>query len=345
MNHTPKTDWSKQRKADLRNRILTSAKREEELGRRRKRQRFYWAAAAILPIVLTLGYFWNESRTEPSIDQFVREMPLDSPQNTDKVTVILGEGNQIVLDEEEGHVEYSETGSNVSMGNGKSVEQQVGKGNDPTFNTVMVPYGKRSFIKLSDGTKVWINSGSKLVFPAVFSAKSREVYLEGEAIFEVAHNKEKPFRVKSSTQSIEVLGTIFNVSHYSEDEVMQTILKSGSIRITYQNKGKGFLMEPGTLSSFNKNSKKVSTQTVNPDDYFSWRDGFLTLNNSSLGEIASRLSRYYNIPIFFANSDLSTQTFSGRLDLSEDMVQVLNTIKETTDFKIVENQQSIVLKK
>lgn len=341
MDDMPKPDWSKDRKDDLRNRIFKSAKREEAL---RKKHQVYWAAAALVPLVLAFTFFFNQNDTEPNIDDFVKQSQDPLPQNTDKVTVILGEGNQIALEEDEGRVEYSKNGSNVNMGNGKHVEQQVGNIEKPTFNTVMVPYGKRSYIKLSDGTEVWINSGSKLVFPAVFSSKSREVYLEGEAIFEVAHNKEKPFRVKSATQSIEVLGTVFNVSHYSEDDLMQTVLKSGSIRIRYNNDPKGFLIKPGTLSSFNKRSNTISTHSVNPDDYFSWRDGFLTLDNSSLGEIASRLSRYYNKPIFFDGPELTQQTFSGRLDLSEDMVEVLKIIKETTDFQIIENQSSIVLK-
>lgn len=344
MGHTPKTDWTQERKANLRNRILVSAKREEELRKKRKQRQLYWMAAAMIPLVFTIGYFYWGNNTEPTLDQFVKEMPIPSAQSTDKVTVVLGEGNHVVLDEDEGHVEYSESGSNVNMGNGKSVEQMVSVGNKPTFNTIMVPFGKRSYIKLSDGTKVWINSGSKLVYPAVFTQEAREVYLEGEAIFEVAHNKEKPFRVKSSTQSIEVLGTVFNVSHYSEDKLMQTVLKSGSIRITYENDNKGFLMEPGTLSSFNTSSRKVRTQKVDPDDYFSWRDGFLTLDNNSLGEIASKLSRYYNVPIFFENNDLTKQTFSGRLNLSEDMVKVLQTIRQTTDFEIVENSNAILLK-
>lgn len=344
MGHIPKKDWSEERKTNLRNRILISAKREEELQKKRKRQQFYWAAAAIVPLVFAIGFYFVEQKSEPSIDQFVNEMPTTMPQNTDKVTVVLGEGKQIALEEDEGHVEYSATGSSVNMGNGKSVEQMVGAGNKPTFNTIMVPFGKRSYIKLSDGTKVWINSGSKLVYPAVFSSDSREVYLDGEAIFEVAHNKSKPFRVKSSTQSIEVLGTVFNVSHYADDELMQTVLKSGSIKITYKSNGKGFLMQPGTLSSFDKTTRRVNTQTVNANDYFSWRDGFLTLDNSSLGDIASRLSRYYNTPIFFENQKLADETFSGRLDLSEDMASVLNIIKETFDFKIVENKGSILLK-
>lgn len=344
MGITPQNDWSKEQKAKLKNRILLSAKKVEELEKKRRHRRFYWAAAAVIPVLLTLGYFYTNSNSESSIDRFVKQMPKPMSQKTDKVTVVLGEGDKVSLEEDEGRLEYSETGSSVTMGNGKNIEQRVSMDSKPTFNTVMVPYGKRSYIKLSDGTKVWINSGSRLVFPAAFQEKAREVYLEGEAIFEVAHNKEKPFRVKSSTQSIEVLGTVFNVSHYSEDDLMQTVLKSGSIRIKYQNDGKSIVMKPGTLSSFNTKSSTVTTQVVNPDDYFSWRDGFLTLNNSSLGEIALRLSRYYNTPIFFDSNTLASQTFSGSLDLSEDIIKVLQTIKETSDFEIVENQDNIVIK-
>ncbi|WP_421804437.1 FecR family protein [Flagellimonas sp.] len=345
MGQTPDKGWSSERKVNLRNKIMASAQKEKELRLLQKKRRYYWAAAAVIPILLTLGYFSMQSKEKPSIDQFVKEMPLELPQNTDKVTVILGEGNQVALDEDEGRVEYSETGSNIQMGNGKQIKQNVDNPDNPIFNTVMVPYGKRSYIKLSDGTKVWINSGSKLIFPAVFEDESREVYLEGEAIFEVTHNKERPFRVKSGTQSIEVLGTVFNVSHYSEDDLMQTVLKSGSIRIRYKDNKKGILIQPGTLSSFNQRSNTINTYQVDPDDYFSWRDGFLTLDNNSLGDIASRLSRYYNKPVFLDSNKLADQTFSGRLDLSEDMVDVLHIIKETTDFEIIENQESILLKR
>lgn len=344
MGQVPKHhNWSERKKALLRDRILTSASHVKGVRRLRRRKRVFIAAAAMIPALIALGFLFREP-AEPTLQEFVRGMSKTESLHTDKVTVILGQGERVAMEEEEGHVEYSATGSNVQLGSGKTVEQQVEKDNAPIFNTVLVPYGKRSFLKLSDGTKVWINSGSKMVFPAVFSGNTREVFLEGEAIFEVAHNKQKPFRVHSNTQKIEVLGTVFNVSNYPEDNLMETVLKTGSIRITYQQDDKNsFLIKPGTLSSYDRASQKISTQKVNVDDYFSWRNGFLTLANHSLKEITTRLSRYYNQPIEIKGDKLSTLTFSGRLDLSEKLEQILKTIQETTNFQIIKQNETILL--
>ncbi|BFP39558.1 FecR family protein [Flavobacteriaceae bacterium GF1] len=344
MEDNPKYDWSNERKTNLRNRILTSARREKEVSKSRKRHWYYVAAASVIPLVLALGYYFGQP-TEPSLEEFVKTSSKTTLFDASKVTVVLGEGEQIAMDEDEGHVEYSETGSSVTFGQHKKTKQQTVNDDTPIFNTIMVPYGKRSFIKLSDNTKVWINSGSKLIFPAIFTSGIREVYLEGEAIFEVAHNEEKPFQVRSSTQTIEVLGTIFNVSHYSEDDLMKTVLKSGSIRMTYRDdKKNSFLMKPGTLSSFDKNSNEVSTKIVNPDHYFSWREGYLTLHSNRLDDITARLSRYYNRTIEIENEELASLTFSGRLDLSEDLGEVLETIKQTKDFQIIANNGTVLLK-
>ncbi|UBZ14976.1 FecR domain-containing protein [Flagellimonas marinaquae] len=344
MSEIPQNKWSSSEKANLRNRILDSAKREKQLRVKRKKQRVYWMAAAMVPIFIVLGFFYITATQEPSIDQFVKGLPESTSQDSEQVTVVLGKGNQVVVEGDEGRVEYSETGSSVKVGGGKSIEQQAVKNNRPTFNTIMVPFGKRSFIKLSDGTKVWINSGSRLVFPVVFSKKTREVYLEGEAIFEVAHNANKPFRVKSSTQDIEVLGTVFNVSHYPDDQVMNTVLKSGSIKISYlDQKDKGFVMKPGTLSSFNRSENQVTVKQVDPNEYFSWRDGFISLNNNSLQDIVNRISRYYNVPIQVQGENLEDLTFSGRLDLSDDIDKVLTTILESSDLTMIRDVETIIL--
>ena len=170
-------------------------------------------------------------------------------------------------------VAYSETGTDVRVGN-QTVKQEALRDNKATYNTILVPYGKRTDLKLSDGTVVWLNSGTRLVYPAVFNEDNREVYLEGEAIFDVAHNPEKPFRVLSEHQRIEVLGTVFNVSSYPEDVETSTVLKSGSVRVSYSaKKDAAMRMTPGMRSAFNARTQKVYTQQVDPEDYFSWRDG------------------------------------------------------------------------
>ncbi|MEC7263199.1 MAG: FecR domain-containing protein [Bacteroidota bacterium] len=342
MDNTPKHTWTDERKNRLKNRILNSATQEKRISARRKRN-IILVAAAVVPLLLVVGSKFLMPH-EPTLDDFVKSMPVTDVSESDKVTVILGQGEKVAMEDEEGRVEYSNSGSNITLGSGKNLSQEAIQDNKPIFNTVIVPYGKRSFVKLSDGTMVWINSGSKIVYPAVFKGDKREVFLEGEAIFEVAHNKEKPFRVKSATQVIEVLGTVFNVSHYSDDELMNTVLKSGSIRMTYMNdEDSSFIMKPGTLSSFNKEAKAVSVKQVDPNDYFSWREGFMSLNNNSLKDIANRISRYYNVPISIKGEALEHVTFSGRLDLSEDIYKVLNTVKESAGFNIVKNSETIIL--
>ena len=345
MDQTPKHHWTEERKELLKGRILKSASLEQKRAKKQGRRTVLLIAAAAVPLLFIMATKLL-APSEPSLDDFIKSMPKTEVSNADKVTVIIGQGQQIAMDEEEGSVEYSDSGSSITLGSGKSLAQEAVKDNKPVFNTVLVPFGKRSFVKLSDGTKVWINSGSKMVYPAVFKGNKREVFLEGEAIFEVAHNTQKPFMVKSSSQEIEVLGTVFNVSHYSDDEIMNTVLKSGSIKMTYMDDDESsFVMKPGTLSSFDKDAMAITVQQVDPDDYFSWREGFISLSNKSLQEIANRISRYYNVSIEIEGKGLDKLTFSGRLDLSEDIAKVLNTIKESSDINIIENQETIILTK
>lgn len=239
----------------------------------------------------------------------------------------------------------------MSIGNLKSISQELSKQKKAVYNTLIVPYGKRSEVVLSDGSKVWLNSGSKLIFPAIFSNDKREVYLEGEAIFEVTHNEKKSFIVKSKNQDIEVLGTIFNVSNYSDDDSIFTVLKSGSVQIHYKNDNlisskKHLKIAPNTLATYNKKAKRIDTSTVNVETYFSWRDGVFVFKNDALKTIMKKLSRYYNVDIIINDENLSNQMFSGYLDVNEDLDHVLKIINqaETSPFtyKMIDNNQLII---
>lgn len=339
-----KNKLSVEERRELRNRILKSVSDYNRRKRISVRLAVYGSIAA--GILLTLGLFFYLQRSgDPSIEDFVRSAPEVDYKDGDAVSIILDKGEAIDL-EDNTSVQYSKSGTNVQLGSNQQVEQEAIRNDEAVFNTIVVPYGKRSQVKLSDGTLVWINSGSKLVYPATFKEEIRKVFLEGEAIFEVAHNPDQPFHVLSGHQEIEVLGTVFNVSHYSEDAEMQTVLKSGSIRISYERDkgGPSFVMEPGQLSGFDTESHSIRRQRVNVDDYFSWRDGFLTLRNHSLDYITTKLSRYYNAEIRIEDPDLSRLTFSGKLDLKEDVGAVLDLIKETTAFEVVRESDTIILK-
>ena len=329
-------------KAFLRERIIQSAQRA---NKKKKHVHLVFAVAASVVLLFGVGYFLQYN-SEPSVEEYVKSAPKVDPQEVDRVTLILGEGSKLNLDEENSQIQYSASGEDVNLGNKKSVNQQSMVNEKPIFNTILVPFGKRTNLQLSDGTVVWLNSGSKMVFPAVFKGESRLVYLEGEAIFEVSHNPEKPFRVISGSQEIEVLGTVFNVTNYPGDEVVETVLKSGSINVTYKDQDKkSFKLVPGTLASFNTKTAKVQMKEVDVDNYFSWRKGFLRFEKSSLVHIMIQLSRYYDIEILIEDKDLAKETFSGNLELKEDVREIIEIIRKTTEFKVETIEKRIIITK
>lgn len=314
---------------------------------RRKKvyNKVFFATAASVLLLLGIGVvYFNTIQPDQSINGFVESAPDTDVLKADGVTLILGNGTNLNLKEDNTSIQYSSTGEEVRLGSGKTVNQSSAQDNLPSYNTLLVPYGKRTDLRLSDGTIVWLNSGSKLIYPAVFSGNNREVFLEGEAIFEVTHNPNKPFKVKSRNQEITVLGTIFNVSHYAEDEEMFTVLKSGSVELSFSNKKQQKVrLEPGKLASFNPSSTEVRVREVNVDDYFSWREGFLKLKKNNLGFIMAKLSRFYNVQIRIQDEALANQTFSGNLDLKGDVMSVIKIIQETSNFEVESEGMKIIL--
>ncbi len=317
----------------------------------KKRIRFGMGAAASLLFFATLGfYYFNYNGDSTSIESYVKATSnnVDAEKSTE-VTLILDNNTNINVDEDNTNITYSNSGSKVKIGSLKEVDQVTEKNNEIVYNTLIVPYGRRSQLELSDGSKVWLNSGSKLVYPVVFTGKNREVYLEGEGIFDVAHNKKQPFVVKAENHEIEVLGTTFNVSNYPEDGNISTTLKNGSVQINYEGdsffgRKKALRIAPGTQAIYAKSANRISAKKVDVDKYFSWREGVFIFKSDDLKHIMKRLSRYYNVDIVINDVELENQTFSGYLDLKDDVENVVKIIKETTNFEYTkQNENQIII--
>lgn len=310
-----------------------------------KRQLVRWSVAAslFLAVILTsIGYFRVNSRT--AIANYAQTLTNIKAENSTRI--ILQNGEEVQIDKKQSQIRYDAKGENILINSEQKVFQEIND-SKAVFNTIIVPYGKRSQITLSEGTKVWLNSGSKLVYPATFTEKKREVYIEGEAVFEVEHIKDKPFVVSTKDFDIKVLGTVFNVSAYSDDKYSSTVLEQGKIELICR--GVSILSDeklnisPGSMAVFDRNHKTFEQQQVNPQKYLSWREGYLIFNSEKLENILKKLGRYYNIEMVITDDHLRDETFSGYLDLKNSPEEVLSVINETTSLSYTIDHEKIII--
>ncbi len=333
---------TKEEKENLKSRIHTSIHEYEKMRKKKRLYYFLGAAAAVVSVFFTSIFYYNNYDNSSKIRNYVEVNQIDISKEGD-VKLVLNENEEIKIKEKVSSIEYSSSGNKVDINNATKVDQS----SKDNFNTIIVPYGKRTKITLSEGTKVWLNSGSKLTYPVVFNEDKREVHLVGEAIFDVRHNKEKPFFVITNDYNIKVLGTVFNVSSYEDDSFTSTALERGSVEIKYPSNsifGKSTLkITPGTLAVYNSSSKIIKSNKVDVTKYMSWRDGKFIFKKQRLNDIVKKLSRYYNVNITIENTELNGETFSGHLDLKDSIEKVLEVIKETTDLKYKKEAGKIVI--
>ena len=299
------------------------------------------SAAVFLLLIGISAVFTSVRKSE--IKTFAENSKLDLP--TGNTRLILA-GEEIQINSDESKIKYEEKGNQIHINSSDSIKQEVND-NEIVYNTVIVPYGKRTQITLADNSSIWLNSGSKLIYPARFAANKREVYLEGEAIFEVSHNREQPFHVITRDVEVKVLGTVFDVCAYRDDSITSTVLEKGSVELRYSKNSfisqAKLTMTPGTIAVYSPQEQMMEQSDVNTRLYTSWREGYLVLERQTLGEILKKISRYYNVSIELNDQSLRDETFTGNLDLRNSAVQVLESIGEIISAKIEKNNDKILI--
>lgn len=244
------------------------------------------------------------------------------------------------------------------------------------FNEFRVPYGSKSSLILPDGTKVWMNSGSRLRYPEKFAVNDRTIYLEGEAFFDVTHNPNRPFIVKTSDINIKVYGTRFNVKSFPEESIIETALLSGSVVIertnsrgqvlhnikmvpnqvvSYSKKKGDFISEKpsekalvehkigSVLSSGKVNEIKPISAVTAIELVTSWKDEKMIFKKESIEDIIVKMQRWYDVKITLQNEGFKKSTFTGTFD-KETVEQALNALKLTYPFTFTINKNIIVIK-
>lgn len=202
------------------------------------------------------------------------------------------------------------------------------------YNELSVPSGQQAQLTLADGTRIWLNSKSKLIYPGEFSSKTREVILEGEGYFQVSHNPDKPFIVKTSHLDVKVLGTSFNITNYSDEDKISFALESGSISLLDKGTENSKLkLKPTDLAVFSKTTHDIQLSKGDADIYKSWLKGQFKFRNLSFEDIARRLGRNFNVQFVFVNEKIKTIKYNGSFYNYEPLHQILKIMQTNSAFR------------
>ncbi len=334
-------------KAELESRI----RKELDLEMKRKSRRLilasfmkYAALIFVLSAISGLIIYLNKENKGPGYQQFVNQ-PVQIPRNAQGPLLITSNGENVNLRKSSSSVDYSRNGA-IVVNNDSVIQATVDEPN--VMNQMIIPYGNQSKVTLADNTVVWLNAGSRLVYPTRFDGKTREVMLFGEAFFEVSKNPKKPFIVKTSDLEIQVLGTQFNVSSYAEDQLIQTVLKEGSVSVKRNNAtlfDKELILKPNQMASFNKNTRETQVSEVDANSFTLWTKGLLGFEEKDFGLIIRKLERYYNISIGFSDPKYSAIRISGKLDMKKNQDEVFEYLEKVSLTKIVtigDNQYMVI---
>lgn len=211
----------------------------------------------------------------------------------------------------------------------------------PEYHVIEVPIGGEYDLKLSDGTVVYLNSGTRLSYPSFFDGDLRKVELTGEAYFEVSKER-KPFVVHTNDLDVVVLGTSFNIRSYDQDSQVNTTLVSGKVRVMTPHDSGTYELFPNHNLNYNKNTGIIKNEKVDTDLYTSWIRGEFIFSNQSLGEILITLSRWYNFTVEYKNPSLKELKFTGSVDKRRPMSYFLNQISTVTNLKFMEDGKRII---
>lgn len=302
----------------------------------KKKNRFLKIAvsiAASLLIILTYGWhtLYNQKQVI-NYEAMISTIPqTDNP--SENVQLVLSKEKKISIEGKDIQLEYTKEG-NININSEKTITKKEKRKDDKiqTFNQLIVPIGKRSSITFTDGSQIWVNAGSRVIYPAQFTVDSREIFIEGEIYLDIVHDTKRPFIVKTRKMEIRDLGTQFGVSAYDNEANSHVVLVEGKVEIETKGERKSTL-NPNQLFLYNNKSNEKSVHQVNTQDYVAWKDGYYQFNHQKLDIVLEKLCKYYGIKIHW-DEKIHELTCSGKLDLKENPEKVLNALQNAAPIKV-----------
>jgi transmembrane sensor len=313
---------------------------------RRWVRRAMTAAAAVL-LLVGLTRLWRTYRTESAVQTPVVVV---APGGNRAVLTLAG-GQKILLDSAATGVLAEQGNTHVQkLGDGKLAYEAGGAPSAPLYNTLTTPRGGQYQLTLPDGTKVWLNAASSLTYPTAFTGNNRTVEMTGEAYFEVVHDKKRPFMVKAGGQTIEDIGTQFNVNAYTDEPAQVTTLLEGAITVG------GHPLRPGEKATVTgvtgpgatgtgataTGAADIRVERGDPDQAVAWKNGLFNFTDAGLQTVMRQLSRWYNVDVTY-EGNIPPRQFTGMIGRSLTLNQVLKGLAmERVHYQIEEGNKLII---
>ncbi|WP_027125305.1 FecR family protein [Gelidibacter mesophilus] len=296
-----------------------------------------YAAVAIL--FLGIGFLYQQGYLGDTSS-------LDIPNEF--ITLELGNGSTKIINEDGASELIDNDGNIIGNQKGKTLVYGATVSNETlVYNTLTVPYGKRFEVLLSDGTRVHLNAGTSLKYPVKFiEGHNRQVFLKGEAFFEVSKDEKHPFIVNAEEINVRVLGTQFNMSSYLEDAKITTVLLEGSVVVyrsneTY-NQDTATLLNSGFKAEWNSNNHVIKIDKADTEIHTAWMDGRLILNGVPFNDILKKLERQYNVVFINNDKTLENRRFTARFDV-ESIHQVIQSLSYSASFNYEFESNKIII--
>lgn len=318
------------------------------------RRRWYYAAAAMLLLFIAAGIYRLLEGNAANTTMVEQPVPVKVPVTDiapggDKAVLQLADGSSIILDSasnglltSQGNikVEKQSNGLLVYKINGK----QISETDEAFYNTITTPRGGQYQVTLSDGTRVWLNAASSIRFPVLFTGTERKVLITGEAYFEVAKNATKPFKVKTVSSEIEVLGTHFNINAYDDEASIKTTLLEGKVKVTVPGQTAGQsarFLQPGQQSDISKSGDIKVLHQADTEEAVAWLKGRFQFENTDLRSMLRQISRWYDVDVEYRGAvDLH---FTGQLTRNESVTNVFKQLALTGEVHFrIEGRKVIV---
>ena len=335
-----------------RKRILSSDdtdllwKRISHTTHKKRLFRYWYSSVAAVAVLLLVagGFYYTDYYVKDSLTAIEKVQKPEYP--IESIQLILADEKKVNIEEEDSRLRYSKKGElhintqKVDIPQ-KSTDTNKQGQKDPVYNQLIVPAAKRSFLELADGSKIWVNANTRVVYPVTFENKKREIYVDGEIYIEVSPDKERPFIVKSEKMDIRVLGTKFNVSAYATNKESSVVLVSGKVNVHTDNRAESIL-EPSDRLSYGKGS--IDIRKVNVENYIGWKDKLFMFDEEDMVTIMNKLTRWYDVDIIIETPELKEKVFYGVIRKYENISTILDMLKKTQNIDYLIEGKKIVIK-